>query len=209
MSSARNFCAEEASCESPQMSRGGRGAPSEELRQRVPGSADPLARLRLERPCLEHLRLERLCRRHAPELQRIAADPRVAVPAGLEAPLPEQWAHRYCAWRSRAFDEREAITFAIVHRETVLGSVGIHGLDLREQLGEFAIWMARAYWGHGLAAHATRAVLRIGFEELGLQRVRARCATNNRRALRLLRHVGFDSDSPPTADRIRHLSFHG
>jgi RimJ/RimL family protein N-acetyltransferase len=152
------------------------------------------------------LRLEAVCLRHAPELQRIAADPRVGNPAGLDIPLPEQWAASFCAWRARAFDEHEAVTFAMVHRNVVVGCVGIHDLDWHRRVGEFAIWMARPYWGRGLAAQAGRAVLRIGFEDLGIERVRARSADDNRRALRLLKRVGFGPEAPTARDHIRQFS---
>lgn len=154
------------------------------------------------------IRLEPICLAHAPELQRIATDPKVAIPAGLDVPLPATWADSFCTWRARAFVEREALTFALLRCNVLVGCVGIHGVDPRAESGELAIWLARAHWGRSVASAATRAILRLGFEELRLRRVRARCAHDNHRALELLKRVGFSLDPPPasSASSLLHLS---
>ena len=156
----------------------------------------------------EEILLEPVCLRHAPDFRRIAMDPEVAAPAGLDVPLRATWAESFCAWRASAFREPEALTFAMLYRNIIVGCVGIHDLDVRAGTGEFAIWLARTYWGRSIASAAARAVLQIGFEQLGLHRVRARCAERNHRALALLRRVGFRLDvaSNANADQLRHLS---
>ena len=50
-------------------------------------------------------------------------------------------------------------------------------------------------WGHGYGTAATRALLRFGFRDLGLQEIRLSCHRSNRRALRCYEKVGFRASS--------------
>ena len=90
-----------------------------------------------------------------------------------------------------------AIQWGITVRDEdrVLGLCGLH--DVSRARGRAAIGydLLRSHWGQGVAGEAVRAVLRFGFEEMGLTRLVALTMTENARSIRLLQRLGFTLDS--------------
>jgi RimJ/RimL family protein N-acetyltransferase len=58
--------------------------------------------------------------------------------------------------------------------------------------GVLSYYLARAYWGQGLATEAAAAFVRFGFEELGLRRIATAVQAENLASLRVLEKLGFD-----------------
>ena len=51
--------------------------------------------------------------------------------------------------------------------------------------------LASPQWGQGYASEAARAMVRFGFEDLGLHRIWAECIADNRRSIRVLEKAGL------------------
>ena len=47
------------------------------------------------------------------------------------------------------------------------------------------------YWGQGFASEAVRSILQVGFEDLDLNEIEARCVVANKRSVGLLHRLGF------------------
>jgi ribosomal-protein-alanine N-acetyltransferase len=56
---------------------------------------------------------------------------------------------------------------------------------------QLAYYLARPYWGRGLATEAGRAFIQYGFTELGLSRIEAGVNANNLASLRVIQKLGF------------------
>ncbi len=57
--------------------------------------------------------------------------------------------------------------------------------------------LARPYWGQGLATEAARAVLRVGFEDIGLSEIVSFTAVTNLRSQAVMQRIGMqDAQSP-------------
>jgi [ribosomal protein S5]-alanine N-acetyltransferase len=54
-----------------------------------------------------------------------------------------------------------------------------------------AYYLARPYWGRGLASEAGRAFIEYGFRELGLSRIEAGINANNLASIRVIQKLGF------------------
>jgi ribosomal-protein-alanine N-acetyltransferase len=54
-----------------------------------------------------------------------------------------------------------------------------------------AFYLAREYWGRGLASEAGEAFVRHGFETLGLRRIHAGMNVNNLASIRVIEKLGF------------------
>lgn len=65
-----------------------------------------------------------------------------------------------------------------------LGSAGSHEAEIGYEL-------APEEWGHGYATEAARAIVRFGFEELGLHRIGAWTVADNTASARVLEKVGM------------------
>jgi RimJ/RimL family protein N-acetyltransferase len=57
--------------------------------------------------------------------------------------------------------------------------------------GSLAFYLAREYWGRGLATEAGRAFVDFGFHKLGLSRIVTAVQVGNDRSVRVLEKLGF------------------
>lgn len=87
------------------------------------------------------------------------------------------------AWiesRPAAWEDNDEWSFLIVNQnDNVLGSCGIHRLDLRNGVGELGYWVRSDCTGRGVATEATRQVCDWAFSERGLHRIEILASTRN------------------------------
>lgn len=71
-----------------------------------------------------------------------------------------------------------------------IGYCGVYSPH-RKNEGALGFYLARPYWGRGLATEAGRAFIKFGFEELGLTRIISSVETGNAVSVRVLEKLGF------------------
>jgi len=90
--------------------------------------------------------------------------------------------------------------------------VGFNGLKYLEDLREVDLgYRLRVdYWGRGIATESSRAVLRYGFETLGLERIIGLVLPANTASIRVLKKVGmrFDGMIDSCGDRAQRWVLH-
>jgi len=127
----------------------------------------------------------------AAELSRLAGAREVAATT-LRIPHPYSVAdaEAFITECQGAVDER--VAFAIVLRENsvLLGGAGLR-MEKEHRRAELGYWIGTPYWGKGYATEAARAVLRYGFEVLGLRRIHACHFSNNAASGNVLRKIGM------------------
>ncbi len=92
----------------------------------------------------------------------------------------------------QAADPRPTYDVAVVERASgrVIGSVGLR-LNAERTQAALGYCYARHAWGRGIATEAAWAMLRFGFEELGLDRIHATCDAQNIGSARVLEKIGM------------------
>jgi ribosomal-protein-alanine N-acetyltransferase len=75
--------------------------------------------------------------------------------------------------------------------DRVIGSVSLRITNRQHQQGELGYIFHPAFWSHGYATEATRALLDFGFGPLGLHRIAATCRPENRGSARVLVKAGM------------------
>lgn len=85
--------------------------------------------------------------------------------------------------------------------DTYLGTVSLKKVDKQRRQAEFAIAVRRAAMGQGVSSWAMKAILALGFKELGLQRIYWCTDATNIRACRFYAKQGFQ---PRTAIPDEH-----
>ncbi|HXC55969.1 MAG TPA: GNAT family N-acetyltransferase [Rhizomicrobium sp.] len=80
---------------------------------------------------------------------------------------------------------------ALSPRGPAIGECDLSAIDLHHKRAEIGFLFRRDAWGKGYAREAMERVLRYGFEELGLERLQARCHAGNAPSQRLLERLGF------------------
>ncbi len=93
-----------------------------------------------------------------------------------------------------AFEKQgDGIALAVELKETglMIGDVILQWLSEEHRQGETGFVFHPAYHGKGYALEATREMLRLGFDELGLRRIIGRCDARNTASARLLERLGM------------------
>ncbi len=88
---------------------------------------------------------------------------------------------------------RDDYHFAIADEKNdeYLGTVSLKNIDMASRTAEYAISLRRKAQGRGIAYSATVQILRLAFEEMGLERIYLNVLSENERAIRLYERIGF------------------
>ena len=118
----------------------------------------------------------------------------------VERPRLEPW----MPWTesTRTIDDQRQWLESVVHDERTLDGCGIFvdgryvgGVGLRwdpfDVRGEIGYWIAVAYEGRGLVSRAVRALVEVGFRDLGLHRIEIRAGVGNTRSRAIPERLGF------------------
>ena len=88
-------------------------------------------------------------------------------------------------------EEGQSLALAVVLEDHVIGEVDLKWLSEQHRQGEIGYIFNPAHQGRGYAREAAEAMLRIGFEELGLHRIIAHCDARNERSRRVMERLGM------------------
>ena len=132
------------------------------------------------------IRTERLLLRpfsmgDAPAVQTLAGDREVAsTTLNIPHPYEDGTAEEWIGTHQGTFERGESVVFAIVLRsdDSLVGAIGLE-VRRRHARAELGYWIGKPYWNNGYCTEAAQAVVRHGFEDLGLARVFARHMSRN------------------------------
>lgn len=107
-------------------------------------------------------------------------------------PYTESDARDFIAATQEDFSSGSGLRLGIVLRasDTLCGGVGLR-IEADHRRAELGYWIGVPYWGNGYATEAARAVVKYGFETLGLHRIFASHFANNPASARVLRKIGM------------------
>lgn len=107
-------------------------------------------------------------------------------------PYPDGAAEQWIATHATSWDDGMGVTYAVTEgaTDTVVGAVAlvIAALHARAELG---YWVGVPFWNRGYCTEASRALLELGFETLGLHRTQARHLTRNPASGRVMQKLGM------------------
>jgi [ribosomal protein S5]-alanine N-acetyltransferase len=91
------------------------------------------------------------------------------------------------------YDKGEDPVWAVVSDDAgdMIGAIGMLHFSALDGRAEVGYAIHPDYWGRGIAAEALRAVMRFGFERLGLVRVEARCSAEHQPSWRVMEKAGM------------------
>ena len=129
---------------------------------------------------------------------RLNADP--AVTRYLPGPVSEEAARAFFAAQNALFARHGCCYFAAELKETgeLAGFVGLKYQDFDTPFApchEIGWRLASACWGRGLATEGARAVLRLGFDTLGLHEIVSFTVPDNLPSRRVMERLGMERDS--------------
>jgi len=107
-------------------------------------------------------------------------------------PWPEERAREFVARQVALYSERGFCLWKLGLKGAA-GLIGFCGVQPLPETAEIEIgwWLARAWWGRGLATEAARAALEDAFTRVGLRRVVAIAQPGNRASVRVMEKLGM------------------
>ena len=153
----------------------------------------------IKQPTLEteRLVLRPLTPKDAPNLACLAgrreiADTTISIPH----PYSEQQARQWLAGNVELCVKGKVVVFGVQLKgdAKLVGSAGLRDIEVEHAQAELGFWIAVECWGKGYATEAARAVLRFGFEQLGLNRIYAHHMVRNPASGRVLATVGMQRE---------------
>lgn len=149
-----------------------------------------------EQPVLEtkRLRLRPVKVSDAGAIQEAASAWEIAdTMISLPHPYPDGEAERFIARQRAERSEGRAATFTIEQAsdDIFCGIVEVRDIDREHAQAELSFWLAVPAWGQGYMSEVVQAVLRYGFDDLGLNRLYAYHMTRNPASGRVLEKNGF------------------
>lgn len=90
-------------------------------------------------------------------------------------------------------------------KDEYLGTISLKKIDYCVRSAEFAIALRKASCGQGIGGNATREILKIAFDELGLKRVYLNVLSDNFRAIKMYEKNGFIFEG----EFRNHIKIHG
>lgn len=141
----------------------------------------------------ERLRLRPFTLDDGAEVQRLAGDWEIAstqpmIPHPYEDGVAEEWIRTH----QEKFEKGEIVNFAVSHREQniLIGAISLTIHKEHEKAG-LDYWIGKPYWNKGYATEAGRAVLKYGFDVLGLNRIYAYHLLRNPASGRVMQKIGM------------------
>ncbi|HLN59950.1 MAG TPA: GNAT family N-acetyltransferase [Symbiobacteriaceae bacterium] len=129
----------------------------------------------------------------SPRIEELAGDREIAsTTLSIPHPYPAGGAEPFIRATQEAAAKGNGYVFAITRKEDGL-LVGVIGLNVHPEFkrAEMNYWVGRPYWGQGVATEAARAMLRFGFEELGMNKIYAAFLTRNPASGKVMAKMGM------------------
>ncbi len=155
-----------------------------------------------EQPVLttERLILRPYALSDAKELQRLIGDRDVSdtlqlVPYPYLDGMAEEWINQQTNEQlgAKTTHYSKDIHFAITNRQYgfLMGTFSIINISKVTDKAEIGYWLGKPYWGKGYCTEAANAIVKYGFEVLGLNRIYATHMTRNPRSGRVMDKIGM------------------
>jgi RimJ/RimL family protein N-acetyltransferase len=134
----------------------------------------------------------------APVVQRIVSTMDIAATvSSIPHPYPDGAATEWINKTASNFREKAGMNFLMALRDAweIVGCIGLHMKpDPFTGVAEIGYWVSVPHWGRGYATEAAEAMLRFGFESLGLRRMEAHHMSGNPASGRVLTRIGMQRE---------------
>jgi ribosomal-protein-alanine N-acetyltransferase len=120
------------------------------------------------------------------------ADTTISIPHPYSLQVAIDWIAGHRRARQRGLGFRFAITQA--DSAQIVGCVELRDLNQEHAQAEMGFWIGKPFWGYGYASEAGSAVVRFGFESLGLNRIYAFHMARNAASGKVLQKLGMQRE---------------
>lgn len=140
-----------------------------------------------------------------PEVQRQAGNIKIAqTTLNVPHPYKEGMAEVWIETHQEAFESKEAMTLAITESDSgqLVGCISLD-LMLAHKKAELGYWIGEEFWGRGYGTEAAKAIVKFGFESLGINKIQARYMAGNEASGKIMRKIGMEQEGYLKEDVVR------
>lgn len=91
----------------------------------------------------------------------------------------------------KGFEEKTDLDLGVYFEDVLVGSMGFHTIDKKNEWGEIGYWISKDYEGKGIMTQCVRRLVEYGFGELSLHRIQIRCDSRNEKSKRIPEKLSF------------------
>jgi len=110
-------------------------------------------------------------------------------------------------WQNQLREKTEYI-FGIFLGGSYIGNMGLHRINRDNNSSEIGYWLAADQQGKGIMTDCVRALANFGFNELGLNRIHIRCASDNAKSRAVPARLNFVHEGTLQDDICLHGVYH-
>jgi len=135
----------------------------------------------------------------------LASDPEIARFVRFEAHRTRAETRTFLEFVFEHYRHGDLFAWAIVLREDglLIGSCGFVSRAPERKSAEIGYWLGKPYWGKGYAVEAACALVRFGFDQMGLERVEAKCFLENHAGQRMIEKLGMKFEGRDRSEMIK------
>lgn len=144
----------------------------------------------------ERLILRKLTIEDSDRIEELASDYDVArTTLTVPYPYPKGSAKQFITSVLAAENEGRFVIFAIEDKfeSSLIGVINI-SINQPHNRGELGYWVGKPYWNKGYGTEAAKAVIKLGFNELQLNRIFAASFTHNPGSWRIMEKIGMKKE---------------
>ncbi len=91
-----------------------------------------------------------------------------------------------------AWEQNKGLTCWIWYQGKLVGVVGFHAFDWEHKSSGIGYWLDESHQGKGIMTRACKALVDLGFRNLGLQTITINCAVENLSSQKVAQRLGFN-----------------
>ncbi|QDP84271.1 GNAT family N-acetyltransferase [Chryseobacterium sp. SNU WT5] len=92
------------------------------------------------------------------------------------------------------YKQEKEVSFVIILNEKLVGRIGLHHLNLQNKNGAIGYWLIKDAEGQGIISKCCKKLIDYGFNELGLNRIEIKCASENNRSQAIPQRFNFTKE---------------
>lgn len=92
------------------------------------------------------------------------------------------------------FEKKEGLDLGIWYVGQWVGGIGFHAWGGKNRKSSIGYWLSEDFQGKGIMTDTVRALVTYGFEQMNLNRIEIRCASENTRSRAIPEKLGFKTE---------------
>lgn len=101
---------------------------------------------------------------------------------------------RFVQSKIEAFTDHGVPNYIILWDGIICGLAGFNTINRANNIGALGYWLGKPYVGNGIMTYVVNRLLQLAFNELNLNRVEIRCATENNKSRAIPERLGFTQE---------------